>query len=174
MSLGLPRKTVQLVSYSATWPSIFEQERAWLKERITLSGIAIEHVGSTAVPGLVAKPIIDIAIAVESISQITDWEHRLSPEYAYYGNRALPDDWLFVKGPEACRQVYLHAVLKDSQRWRNYLHFRDQLQASPELRESYAELKRELSRRFPKDRGAYTQGKASFIQEVLKTAPQSP
>jgi len=164
MALGLERGRVRLVEYDSSWATAFENERELLCRLLGASILAIEHVGSTAVPGLCSKPIIDIAVAVDESESVEAWEPILKTEgYAYYGDRDSSGDRFFAKGCEEKRTAYLHVVLAGSAKWRNYLSFRDQLRESPSLREIYASLKTGLALSFPHNREAYGQGKDDFI-----------
>jgi GrpB-like predicted nucleotidyltransferase (UPF0157 family) len=169
MTLGLERGTVRLVDYDPSWPTFFEQEKRLLLRLLGPALAAIEHVGSTAVPGLPSKPIIDIAVAVERYEAMEGWSALLPEEgYTSFLDRESNEDWFFAKGPDAARTVYLHAVLAGSRKWKNYLWFRNQLRENASLRQAYGLLKEELAQMSPGDRLAYTQGKAGFIQGILK------
>jgi GrpB-like predicted nucleotidyltransferase (UPF0157 family) len=167
MILGLERGSLRLVPHQAGWRQAFDEETLRLKSALGVPDLAIEHVGSTAVPGLVAKPVIDVAIAVDSFGQTRAWPEALAPlEYAYFGDRHGWRDDFYAKGPETLRTFYLHVVEGAGDRWRNYLLFRDQLRASPGLREEYRALK--LAAAAPgATRDSYTSAKEAFINRVL-------
>jgi GrpB-like predicted nucleotidyltransferase (UPF0157 family) len=168
MILGLERSSVKLVPHQIGWREAFEVEQRRLSSALGAAARKIEHVGSTAVPDLMAKPIIDIAIAVDSFDQIQAWPQALAiHDYAYFGDRRGWKDHFFAKGPEKLRTFYLHVVEAEGIRWRNYLRFRDRLRTSPELREEYQALK--LSAAESKaSRDAYTASKDDFIARVLQ------
>jgi GrpB-like predicted nucleotidyltransferase (UPF0157 family) len=169
MILGLARGSVQLVPHQIGWHQAFESERRQLESALGVSARKIEHVGSTAVPDLVAKPIIDIAIAVDSFDQIRAWSQALAVHgYAYFGDRYGWKDHFFAKGPDALRTFYLHVVEETGARWRNYLLFRDRMRASPELRQEYQSLKLAAAEA-KTTRDAYTAAKEDFIIKVLGT-----
>src|SRR5215218_3506416 len=155
---------IRLVPYDGSWPERFEEERAELELVIgswTVGGI--HHVGSTAVPGMDAKPTIDILVGVQDLDEARAcFEPLVELEYLYAPY--LPEEmhW-FCKPDPAHRTHHLHLVPVDSQRYRDELAFRDQLRADPELAERYAALKRELAARYPLDRDAYTDSKGTFI-----------
>ncbi len=172
MKLGLKRGEVRLVPHQPVWHTLFAAEKLRLTDLLGDDGIQIEHVGSTAVPGLLAKPIIDIAIAVDAIEDIAHWPAALAPEgYTYFGDREGRSDYFFAKGPDECRSFYLHIVLLRSQRWIDYLHFREALRADVSLREEYAGLKTRLCDAHSHDRAAYTSGKDALIRRVLQDRP---
>jgi GrpB-like predicted nucleotidyltransferase (UPF0157 family) len=169
MKLGLKRGEVRLVPHQPEWQSRFTKEKRRLTDLLGEMGIQIEHVGSTAVPALPAKPIIDIAIAVRAIEDIVHWPATLEPGgYTYFGDREGRGDHFFAKGPENCRSFYLHVVPRESCRWSDYLRFRDLLRADASLREEYAQLKTGLCEAHSRDRAVYTSAKAALIRRVLK------
>jgi GrpB-like predicted nucleotidyltransferase (UPF0157 family) len=128
MILGLARGSVRLVPHQIGWHEAFEDEQRRLQSALGVSARKIEHVGSTAVPDLLAKPIIDIAIAVESFDRIQAWPQALAVhDYTAFGDRYGWQDHFFAKGPETLRTFYLHVVEESGIRWRNYLRFRDRL-----------------------------------------------
>lgn len=171
--LGLERGTVRIVPYDPGWDAAFEHEKARLVRRIGALVLDIQHVGSTAVPGLVAKPILDIAVAVDSMDRVAS----LRPElvvlgYIDRGDSGDDGGHLFVKDvAPAVRSHHLHIVASADPQWCNYLAFRDRLRSDEDLRAEYARLKCSLARQFVGDRVAYTQGKHSFIRGVLQARP---
>jgi GrpB-like predicted nucleotidyltransferase (UPF0157 family) len=165
---------VTIVDYNPAWPVMFEEEKAHL---LNAAGIWIEdiqHVGSTAVPGLAAKPIIDIMIAIYSLSDVQKCVAPIeSLGYDYTGEHGLPERHFFRKPPPDSwvgRTHHIHMVLKDSNQWTNQIHFRDYLRSHPEARRDYENLKRELARQFSADRFAYTDAKQEFIFAILRKA----
>lgn len=133
--------------------------------------VDVQHVGSTSVPDLPAKPILDLAAAVNALDAIPDLVRNLSAlGYVYRGDAADQGGHLFVCEPEPdIRTIHLHVVTHDDAQWHNYLRFRDLLSADAALRRRYAALKRELCARFPNDRKSYTESKQDFIRGVLST-----
>ena len=168
MSLGLESGTVRVVPYDPAWPSLFAAEADRIRQFFAAAGLAVvlEHTGSTAVPGLAAKPIIDIlagypegAIVAEYISVLT------SAEYVHRGEQGIPGREFFRRGDP--RSYHVHLTSIGSAFWRDHLTFRDRLRADNALRDAYAVLKRDLAAQFPRDREAYIEGKGSFVNEVL-------
>ena len=166
---------IQLAPPDPAWPAQFELERAALQEAIGewVHG-GIHHVGSTAVPGLEAKPIIDILAGVrdlESARVCFDPLASLGYLYAPY----LPDEMHWFCRPDPARRTHhLHLVPAGSQRFRDELAFRDRLRAGPQVASSYAALKRELAERHRDDREAYTEAKGAFVSAILRgEAPPS-
>jgi GrpB-like predicted nucleotidyltransferase (UPF0157 family) len=169
--LGLRRGTVRVVSHQERWHEAFAEERQVLDEHLGAIAVDIQHVGSTSVPGLNAKPVIDIAVALASPADLDECRERLGGlGYLDRGDRGANGGYLFVKerGPNV-RTHHLHVVTIDDPQWGNYLRFRDMLRADDELMASYAALKQELQARLPEDRERYTIGKASFIRHVLQS-----
>jgi GrpB-like predicted nucleotidyltransferase (UPF0157 family) len=159
---------IRVVAYDPQWPERFERERALLADAIgsRVSG-GIHHVGSTVVPGLEAKPTIDILVGVEDLESARDCFEPLA-ELGYLYASYLPEEmnW-FCKPSPRRREFHLHLVPTDSQRFRDELAFRDRLRDSPEVAREYAELKKSLAERFRTDREGYTLGKSDFIARVL-------
>jgi GrpB-like predicted nucleotidyltransferase (UPF0157 family) len=154
--------------YDYNWPGRFESERILLMPVLApwLVG-PIEHVGSTAVPGLAAKPIIDIMAAVRDLPSSISAIEALKPlSYCYFKYRADLMHW-FCKPSDLDRTHHLHLVPLDSPLWRDRLAFRDRLRADAATRHSYAELKLILASRHRDDREAYTDAKTDFIRSVL-------
>ena len=162
---------VEIVKYDPAWPAAFEREKALLEGIIGqwLAG-GIEHVGSTAVPGLAAKPVIDMMAPVASLGasrQAIVAAGRAG--YCHWPHRADEMHW-FCKPSPSCRTHHLHLVPLASRLWIERLAFRDALRDDQALASEYAELKKRLARKFPLDREAYTAGKGSFVGRVLSAA----
>jgi GrpB-like predicted nucleotidyltransferase (UPF0157 family) len=159
---------IRLAPADPEWPARFKREQEALAEAIgewIVGGI--HHVGSTAVPGLDAKPIIDILAGVEDLESTRECFEPLallSYLYAPY----LPEEmhW-FCKPDPARRTHHLHLVPLDSRRFHDELAFRDRLRADPRLAADYSALKHRLAERHRDDREAYTDGKGAFIQATL-------
>ncbi len=159
---------IELVPYDPGWPAKFASERTVLASVLSpwLTG-EIEHVGSTAVPRMLAKPVIDIMAPVESLPASRNAiEAVASAGYCYAPYRADEMHW-FCKPSPAHRTHHLHLVPKTSLLWRQRLAFRDALREDPALAREYAALKRELAERFRFDREAYTDAKGPFVARVL-------
>lgn len=165
---GWINERVHLTEYDPGWAEDFEAERAALDECIGpwIAG-GIHHVGSTAVPGLAAKPVIDILVGVADLEQSQPCINRLEAlSYRYLPYRTEVMHW-FCKLHRGCRTHHLHLVPMGSRRYDDELAFRNALRADPFLAARYAVMKKDLARRFAGDRDAYTQHKAPFIHEVL-------
>lgn len=161
--IGLARGTVELVPHQTKWHGLFSQEAAQIKQAI--SNETIEHVGSTAVPGILAKPIIDIVIPYHSKEQVSDWITSLEKiGYQYKGEQGVPNRFFFVKGPEEKRTFHLHVV--DEAEFKRLIGFRDKLLNDTKLAKEYSDIKMELAKNHPDDRKAYTHAKDEFIRKV--------
>jgi GrpB-like predicted nucleotidyltransferase (UPF0157 family) len=162
---------VRIEPYDPDWPRKFERERAALARLFGARAVGgIHHVGSTAVPGLDAKPVIDILVGVASLDVARACIEPLTAlGYVYAPYRSEEMAW-FCKPDPARRTHHLHVVPAGAPRYRAELLFRDFLRAHPAVAAEYAALKRDLAVRFETDREAYTQAKADFIAGVLSRA----
>ena len=167
--LGLQRGTIRIVTADPAWAIAFAEERQHLHATIGQLVRDIQHVGSTAVPGLDAKPIIDIAVAVASPGVIARCRPLLlALGYQDCGDGGRDGGYLFVK--ESLSQVrthHLHIVTCDDPQWANYLQFRNRLRADNALRDAYGALKHRLKDDFAHNRRGYTEAKGPFVRRVL-------
>ncbi|HVU05093.1 MAG TPA: GrpB family protein [Polyangiaceae bacterium] len=162
---------VRIVSYDASWPSSFEAERAVLANVLEawLVG-SIEHVGSTAVPGLAAKPVIDIMAPVGDLDASRPAIAALTAVgYCHFPYRPERMHW-FCKPSPAFRTHHLYLVPHDGPTWRERLLFRDVLRARPDILAEYAALKQRLATLHEFDRETYTDAKSPFVERVLGMA----
>ncbi len=162
---------ILVAPYDPAWPNRFAQERELLQASIGPWAVGgIHHVGSTAVPGLEAKPIVDILVGVESLeASRACFEPLEELEYLYAPYLPSEMHW-FCKPHPSRRTHHLHLVPIASPRYRDELAFRDLLRAKRDLAERYVALKRQLADRFEQDREAYTEAKSAFIQGALTKA----
>jgi GrpB-like predicted nucleotidyltransferase (UPF0157 family) len=169
--LGLHAGTVRVVPYDPAWADLFAAERRRLEEVLTTCGLSlrIEHTGSTAVPGLSAKPVLDMLAAW------TDGEQRPAlidafqrAGYVYRGEQGIPGRDFFRRGEP--RQYHLHLAEVDSRFWSDHRAFRDYLRAHADVAAAYGLLKQTLAERHPTDRAAYIDGKTAFVLDVLARA----
>ena len=162
---------IKVVPYDPAWPGSYAAERARLLRSLDLPGDAIEHIGSTAVPGLAAKPILDILVGAPSLLHIEERiEALMRLGYRHVGeyDRLLPERRYFVRGEADVRTCHLHAVVQGSDFWSERLAFRDALRSNPEIAARYAELKRRLAEALGADSAAYTDAKTGFVRDVLE------
>ena len=162
---------VILVPYNPDWPRRFEEERSVLAAAFDRVRVVIEHVGSTAVPGLGAKPVIDVMVGV---SQLAEVEARIplleaaGYEYVQQYEKQLPERRYFRKPQVGTREFHVHCVVEGSEFWIRQVAFRDYLRAHPESALAYYNLKRDLATRLTKEE--YTDAKSSFIESVIAAA----
>lgn len=160
---------VRIVPYDPEWPRCFELERTALEEAIgPWATGGIHHVGSTAVPGLAAKPIVDVLVGVDSLdASRACFDPLAGLGYLYAPYLAEEMHW-FCKPHPSRRTHHLHLVPTGSPRFREELAFRDLLRADPALADEYEALKRDLAERLACDRDAYTEAKGDFIGRALR------
>lgn len=164
---------IVITPYSEDWPELFRQVREELLTVFAPVNVSIEHVGSTSVPGLAAKPVIDALLGAGSLADI---ESRIEPlnrlGYTYVSKyeQSLPMRRYFVKAPATSPRIHLHAVEHGSRFWQDHVRFRDLLREDPGLRSRYQSLKLHLACQHAHDKSAYTAAKAPFIQAALATA----
>ncbi|AEH38028.1 GrpB family protein [Halopiger xanaduensis] len=171
--VGLERGTVELEPYNDEWQRAFETEAERVRSALGDRIVALEHVGSTAIEGLAAKPIIDMLLVVESLpdEQRHRWIDRLEDlDYTFRLNDPVADRLFFAKGPERERTHYLSATERGSDTHVEQRLFRDYLRQHPTEAAAYEQLKRELASRYPDDRDAYTERKSQFVQRILQDA----
>jgi GrpB-like predicted nucleotidyltransferase (UPF0157 family) len=160
---------VALCPYDARWPAMFIAEHDRLVSLFPSAFLDIQHFGSTAVPGLAAKPIIDILAGVESMAVAESLAEPLCRSgYATSAefNSTLTDRKWFMRWANGRRTHHLHIAVYGGSVWRQRLKFRDALRSSPELASEYAALKTALATEHANDREAYTDAKASFVLSV--------
>jgi len=164
--LGLADGIVILENYSAEWKKLYKIEEMLLRESIGEYAIDIQHIGSTSIPDMIAKPIIDIAMA---IANFEDGRRLVEPiknlGYKYKGENGIPRRHYFVKGDPAA--YHLHLLEIDSDEWEKHIIFRDSLRKDKYLADEYARIKTKLAEKFRNDRLAYTEGKSDFVNYVL-------
>ena len=165
---------VELADYDPSWPRKFEQEKAAIADAIGRWLIGpIEHIGSTAIPGLRAKPIIDIMAPVESLSASREAVPLLTTlQYEYWPYRADLMHWL-CKPSDGFRTHHLHLIPMGSRLWQERLAFRQYLRTNPSVASQYADLKRQLAAQYEHDREAYTDGKTEFVERIVALASET-
>jgi GrpB-like predicted nucleotidyltransferase (UPF0157 family) len=167
---------IELVTYDPSWPRLFDEERALLDHILPVDQVlSIEHAGSTAIPGLAAKPIVDIFIAVRSIEAARAALVRPIEGigYVYWTENPDKDRMFFVKGmpPYGERRTHhIHIFEPASEVLQRALLFRDYLREHPDAAERYKQLKQDLAQRYRSDREGYTRAKDSYILAVVEMA----
>ncbi len=166
---------IELVDYDPRWPALFAEEEKRLRSVLDPASIAgLEHFGSTAIPGMSAKPIIDILIAVRSLAEAR--RSYVAPlqglGYVYWAENPKTDRMFFVKGMPpfgAGRTHHVHVTEREGEMWQR-LAFRDYQRAHPDEALRYESLKQRLASRHGADREAYTEAKAAYVARVMRKA----
>ncbi len=166
-------EAVALCPYDSEWPSLFLAERQRLTSLFPSLLLDVQHFGSTAIPGMSAKPIVDILVGVASMTVADSLvEPLLSSGYTTSAdfNATLTDRRWFMRWANGRRTHHLHVVVLGGIEWRRRLNFRDVLCSNSELASRYALLKAELAIQYSGDREAYTHAKADFVRSVVADA----
>lgn len=168
-ALGLEPGVVRLADYDARWPMLFAAEAARIRSDSRALTLRLEHVGGTSIPGMCAKPVLDIAAAHPRAASIEDYVAAFARAgYQYRGERGLPGRHYFCRGQP--RAYHIHLVEEDGHLWRDYIAFRDYLRTHGDVSGQFAEVKRVLAARFGQDREAYTEAKSPHVQDILRLA----
>ncbi|TXI92576.1 MAG: hypothetical protein E6Q34_06405 [Burkholderiaceae bacterium] len=174
---GITMAELVLRPYSSDWPRVFEQVRVELESEFAPTLIRIEHIGSTAVPGLSAKPVIDLALGASILETYEEHIEGLQQRGFNYVNKyehILPMRRYFIHSGFQGFRIHVHGLITDGELWKQHIYFRDQLRQSSELRLAYERLKIDLAQKHLHEKEKYTEAKAPFIQSVLATMPKSP
>ena len=164
--LGLESEKVMLVEHDREWIFDYELEAKSIKNALGAPVIDIQHIGSTSVAGLKAKPIIDILVGLDSFDQINEVIQRMEAlRYIYARWAGIPGDYTFRKGDITTHLV--HIVKYGEINWNHNLKFHDSLRNNPDLMRKYQELKEQLAQKYPDSREKYTEGKSQFIFDVV-------
>jgi GrpB-like predicted nucleotidyltransferase (UPF0157 family) len=172
--LGLAVGTVKITSHDKKWRAVFIKERFRLKNLFSLAAINIQHIGSTAIPGLPAKPIIDLAVGINNLKIIKPLNAQLIKlGYHRQPKAGTPNKRIFyAKGPTNRRTHYLHIVKYGGTEWNNLLLFRDYLRRHSRVMRQYGALKIRLAGQYANRRPLYTSRKNRFINQIIKLANQ--
>lgn len=162
---------VHIAEYDPRWPALYEQERAALALALGPLALDIQHAGSTSVPGLAAKPIIDIAVAIEEYPLPTAAiDAVVALGYEHMGEFGIPRRHYFRKGSP--RSHHVHIVELANPEWENFVIFRDYLRTHPQALSQYEALKRELAQTHRHNRELYTESKSPFIRQAIERAKE--
>lgn len=170
--LGLKRGTVELLPHQISWEENAVSTISLLKSLLGAVALDIQHVGSTAIRHIHAKPIIDIAVGVKKLNDIKTYIPLLKEHGIIYHKEDVAQQLLFVIGDfeKEIRTHHIHVVEWNGPAWNNYINFRDYSNVFPEQAERYDALKIKLAEEFAFDRGSYTTGKHELIDELLREA----
>lgn len=168
--MGLKVGTVKLEEYNSKWKDMYLEEEKYLKEMFGDVALAIEHIGSTSVEGLSAKPIIDMAVGVRHLSDFDKVKEKFMVEPYSVKEDSTEGEILVRKGNEDNRTHFIHVMELDSKRYMESILFRDYLRKNIRALEKYEELKKDLAVKYVDDRKKYTASKNEFINEIIKLA----
>jgi GrpB-like predicted nucleotidyltransferase (UPF0157 family) len=161
---------VVVVDYDPTWPTQFATLRDRAASALGDLAAAIEHVGSTSVPGLAAKPIIDLDILLRDPAGLPEAIQRLAAlGYAHLGDLGIAAREAFRQPPDPIRHNLYVCYIADAE-YRRHILFRNHLRANPDDARAYGDLKRDLAARYTNDRDAYTEAKTAFVEGILARA----
>lgn len=168
--MGLKRGTVKLVPYQKEWGENAENIIRLLKYLLGDTAIDIQHIGSTSIFSIHAKPIIDVSVAIHDLNDILPYVELLKQHNIIFWGEVIEGEVLFVIGNEEMRTHHIHVVKWNGTEWNNYINFRDFLNEHPEKAMLYDTCKRKLATQFSDDRKSYTAGKEEIIQQLLTEA----
>ena len=174
MSLGLKRGIVQLEPHDKQWDEIALQTIKTLKSILGDDAIDIQHIGSTAIQAIKAKPIIDIAVGVTDFDKMMLHNEQLQQEGIFYRGSDVESQLLYVMGDMEgdTRTHHIHVVKWNDNAWNNYINFRDYLNAFPQKAKEYDLLKLKLAKQYASNRILYTSGKQELIDKLLIEAKE--
>lgn len=178
--IGLKRGAVALCKHEKEWEAEARNTISRLKKILGAAARDIQHVGSTSIPSIKAKPIIDIAVAADHFDDVLAFEKELKDNGFYYRPNAGGSGQLlfacgsYYDGSGDLQTHFIHVVLTGSTEWRNYIHFRDYLNKTPSAAKEYEHLKESLAAKAPADSGReqYLKGKHDFIVCILRKAQE--
>lgn len=172
MSIGMKRGTVYLEPNQTEWERAAEETIQTLKSILGSVAVDIQHIGSTSIRTISAKPIIDIAVAVNDYELILSKRDELEKADIVFRFDERPEQLLFVMGnfEKDTRSHHIHVVIYGSDEWNNYINFRDYLNSNTEAAREYEAVKLRLAEQYPDDRIAYTDGKQEVIDRLLEEA----
>ncbi|MFZ5353174.1 MAG: GrpB family protein [Bacillota bacterium] len=159
-------RIIEVVPYNPAWKKEYEKEAAMLMEIFLDEIITIHHIGSTSIPGIYAKPVIDIMIEVKAIDRIDKYNHEMEQlGYIPRGEGGIPGRRFFMKGLYD-RTHHVHAFGTGNPELEKHLNFRDYITAHPKAARQYEELKKALAEKFRYDSIGYVNGKDAFIKDI--------
>lgn len=170
--IGLKRNTVQLISHQIEWDIEANKTIDILKNILKESALDIQHVGSTSISTICAKPIIDIAVGMRNVDDLLQYIPELEKKGIIFRGSDHPGQYLLIIGNLEDNFIshHIHVCEYDSIEWNHYINFRDYLNTYQEEAKRYEQLKIELVQQYSQDRKAYTSGKMELIHEILNKA----
>lgn len=168
--MGLKVGTVKLEKYNSNWTKEFAKEKENLSKIFGNIAIEIEHIGSTSVEGLSAKPIIDIAVAVNKLNDFDKVKEYFEKEPYSVKEDSVDDEILIRKGSEDNRTHFIHVMELNSKRYQDTIIFRNYLRNNITALEAYEKLKEDLANKYADNRKMYTASKNEFIKKIIEKA----
>ena len=170
--LGLNRNVVKLVGHANNWKELFRVEKDLLNALVGEHVVDIQHIGSTAIDGIAAKPLLDILVGVKSMDDVQKFDkHKLKEANIYHlGRVQIEGKEVFAKFSNLenlTKTHVLHVVEYGGDWWQKHIFFRDYLNEHPEVAKQYEALKKELAEAFPTNERSYTDGKKIFVEKIL-------
>lgn len=174
MSIGLRRGTVAVEPHRIEWEMSAQEIIDNLKDILKDDIVDAQHIGSTSIKNICAKPIVDIVVGVNSFDRIMKHNDELMKNGIVYRREEHPGQHLYVAGDLENNILthHIHVVIWGQEAWNNYINMRDYLNAHEEEAKEYSDLKERLAREYPEDRIAYTNGKRALIERILRTADE--
>lgn len=165
--MSLKNNTVHLETNYSLWKKMFNEEKETLNKIFSQDNFSIEHVGSTSIKNLSAKPIIDIAVGVNNFKDFQKYEKKLEKLYTIKKNNEKKEI-LLIKENKIETFFLIHVLEKNSERYKNMINFRNILNDNHQILKEYEKLKKNLSKKYQNDRTMYTKLKNDFIKNILK------
>ncbi|MGG0658502.1 GrpB family protein [Rummeliibacillus pycnus] len=166
-------REVKVVPYDEKWPKMFNLEAEGLRRLLTNEIIGVNHIGSTSIPDMPAKPIIDVLVEVKNIQRIDQFTERLAVNgYKAFGEYGIPGRRFFIKGTLSNRTHHIHMFQTGDKEISRHLAFRDFLIANHHEALQYGALKKKLAKENPVNIEKYIQGKHDFIQKIDRMAAE--
>jgi GrpB-like predicted nucleotidyltransferase (UPF0157 family) len=164
-------RKIEVVPHKPRWSELFQEAVEDLTAVFGPEIVAAHHIGSTAIPGILAKPIVDVLLVVRDIDQVDSFNQDMMERgYRPQGEFGIPGRRFFIKGSESHRTHHIHVFEESHAAVDRHLAFRDYLRAHSDEAQTYSRLKEELARRFPHDIDGYIAGKYDFIKEIERRA----
>ena len=170
MGLGLRRGTVALEPHSKEWEITAQQSIDRLREILRDAAVDVQHIGSTAISGICAKPIIDLVVGTADFQAVLARNSVLAENGFLFRGQDYPEQYLYVCGEGEIRTHHIHVVLYQSVLWRQYIDLRDYLNCHPADAQAYAAWKETLAEQYAADRNTYTAMKNEMIRALLTKA----
>lgn len=174
MSISLKRGTVAVEPHRIEWDIAAQEVMNKLKDILQEDIVDLQHIGSTSIKNICAKPIIDIVVGVNSFDRIMAHNEELKASDIVYRRQDHPGRHLYVcyDTENDIQTHFIHVVIYGEKQWNNYLNMRDYLDAHKDKAKEYSDLKERLAKMFPQDRQAYTNGKSLLIENILQSAQE--